>query len=282
MIYVIKSDKLEVSIDSFGAQINSVKFNGVERTWQNDSGEWEDHAPVLFPWCGHFEVKVYERKYPESVHGLAINSNFAVIEQKDNSIRFSISSSKETKKYYPYDFIFDVIYTVEGDTLKVDYEVGNPTDYEIYFACGAHDSFYTFDRLIDCAIEFEKEEDLHRVYADDNGLVYGEEKIYPKTKVFPFPKDRVEIDLSLIFKGLESEYVNLLNAKGEKLATIYLGGLKNLLCWASPNGEYICIEPWSNLPDRVEGNTEEFYNRYGVMNLPPKQKAIIKRAIKYY
>lgn len=282
MIHVIKNEKFEVSIDSFGAQINSVKFNGKERTWQNDSGEWSDHAPVLFPWCGHFAVKVYERKYPESVHGLAINTNFAVIEKKENSIRFSISSSKETKKYYPYDFIFDVIYTVEGDELKVDYEVGNPTDYEAFFACGAHDSFYTFDKLVDCAIEFEKEEDLRRVYADDNGLVYGEEKIYPKTKVFPFPNDRKEIDLSLIFKDIKSSFVYLLNAKREKLAKIYLGGLTNLLCWASPNGEYICIEPWSNLPDRVEGNKEEFYNREGVIRLPAKQKKTISRVIKYY
>ncbi len=282
MIHVIKSEKLEVSINSFGAQIVSVKFNGVERSWQNDSGEWEDHAPVLFPWCGHFNVKVYERNYPESVHGLAINSNFAVIEQKESSIRFSMASSKDTKKYYPYDFIFDVVYKVEDDMLYVDYEVGNPSDYEMYFACGAHDSFYTFDKLVDCAIEFEKEEDLCRVYADDNGLMYGGETLYPKTKVFPFPKDRVEIDLSLIFKGLKSEYVYLLNANRQKLAKIYLGGLTNLLCWASPNGEYICIEPWSNLPDRVEGNKEEFYNRDGVMALSPKQKQVVKRAIKYY
>ncbi len=282
MICVIKSDKLEVSINSLGAEVVSVKFNGVERTWQNDSGEWEDHAPVLFPWCGHFGVKVYERLYPESVHGLAISSNFAVIEQTENSIRLSISSSKETKKYYPYEFIFDVIYRVENDTLYVDYEVGNPTDYEIFFSCGAHDSFYTFDKLVDCAIEFEKEEDLCRVYADENGLMYGDEKVYPKTKVFPFPKDRVEIDLSLIFKDLKSEYVYLLNAKRQKIAKVWLGGLTNLLCWASPNGEYICIEPWANLPDRVDEKVDEFYNRKGVVSLPAKQRKVIKRAIKYY
>ena len=34
-----------------------------------------------------------------------------------------MASSKDTKKYYPYDFIFDVVYKVEDDLLYVTFSV---------------------------------------------------------------------------------------------------------------------------------------------------------------
>ena len=51
MNYYLKNNKLELVIDSFGAQITSVKLDGIEKLWQNDNGSWEGHAPLLFPVC---------------------------------------------------------------------------------------------------------------------------------------------------------------------------------------------------------------------------------------
>jgi hypothetical protein len=52
MNYIIKNDKLTVTIASFGAEIISVVKDGKERSWQNPTGEWDGHAPLLFPVCG--------------------------------------------------------------------------------------------------------------------------------------------------------------------------------------------------------------------------------------
>ena len=38
MIYTIKNDKTEVKINSLGAEVRSVIYNGKQRAWQNETG----------------------------------------------------------------------------------------------------------------------------------------------------------------------------------------------------------------------------------------------------
>ena len=51
MIYTIQSEILEVALCDLGAELYSVKRAGVERLWQNESGEWNGKAPILYPVC---------------------------------------------------------------------------------------------------------------------------------------------------------------------------------------------------------------------------------------
>ena len=43
----------------------------------------------------------------------------------------------------------------------------------------------------------------------------------------------------------------------------------------------ICLEPWLNLPDTV-GERKEFFQKAGVVCVPPKGKKIFVRKITYY
>ena len=64
---------------------------------------------------------------------------------------------------------------------------------------------------------------------------------------------------SLIFRDLSSESVTLRHKNGNTVVTVRFPGQKNLVIWSFPDGGYICIEPWSGVPDSVDstGNIEE-------------------------
>ena len=51
-ITTIGKGALSASISSKGAELQSLKLNGVEYLWQADPALWGKHAPVLFPIVG--------------------------------------------------------------------------------------------------------------------------------------------------------------------------------------------------------------------------------------
>ena len=49
MLYVIGNRRLSVTVNSLGAELNSVKKDGKEMLWQNYDGSWAGHSPIMFP-----------------------------------------------------------------------------------------------------------------------------------------------------------------------------------------------------------------------------------------
>ena len=53
MQYHLKNDRIEVTFESFGAEMISLKdAKGREYLWCGDSKYWGRHSPVLFPFVG--------------------------------------------------------------------------------------------------------------------------------------------------------------------------------------------------------------------------------------
>ena len=105
----IKNKVLTVLISTHGAEIISVKNNEteVEYRWDAQPEYWGKHAPILFPFVGSPKDKAYEYKgitYPMTQHGFARDMEFTVVEQSQNSIWFSLSSTPETLTKYPFPF----------------------------------------------------------------------------------------------------------------------------------------------------------------------------------
>ena len=86
MIYTLKNNEITVAISSVAAEIVSVLKGGKERVWQNETGEWSGHGPVLFPVCGHFGLTVDGKAYPIGAHGFAKKSDFALLDKTENSV----------------------------------------------------------------------------------------------------------------------------------------------------------------------------------------------------
>ena len=158
----LKNEYLTVVIKPMGAEIISIKgTDDVERIHQPDMVFWNGQAPILFPWCGKMrDLKyVYEDKeYQLKQHGFARESMFDLLEQTEDLAVFSLLSSDETKKVYPFDFELIVTYKLLGNSVDVSYEVINDSKYDMYFGIGSHESYYCLEGLSEYEIHFEKEE----------------------------------------------------------------------------------------------------------------------------
>ena len=137
MTATLQSEKLSVSINSFGAELSSVKDkNNIEFIWQADKTVWARHAPVLFPIVGKLknDTFIFENKnYNLPQHGFARDMKFELISQNKSSCVFRLTSTNETKKKYPFDFIFEIKYELIANTLTTFYSVKNPSKENIYF-----------------------------------------------------------------------------------------------------------------------------------------------------
>lgn len=283
MQYTIKNESLKITADTKGAELVSVAFRGKERLWQNETGEWGGHSPVLFPVCGHFGLTTGGKAYPMKAHGFARKAKFTMTKQTGDGITFTLKADAQTLACYPYDFIFNVTYKLDGNKLIASYEVVNPAEAPLYFACGAHDSFATESAdMSEYRIDFEKEERLVHQFHDDDGYLTGETHDYGAGKSFVLPQEFMQGGNTLIFKNVNSRKVEFCKKDGTKLAALTFEGFSNLLLWREGNAKFLCIEPWTNLPDLAGAQDSEFSGKDGVIGVEGKQTKTFTRIVEYF
>ena len=151
MNYKIQNDCLAVTISSRGAEIiSAIGKDGFEYIWQNETGEfWGGHAPLLFPHCGRIlnSQYIYDgQKYEMGIHGFARSSEFELIEQSDDVLVFSLKSSEETKKIYPFDFELKAQYKLVKNHLFANYTIQNNDKKVLPYMFGCHPGFNLDDK----------------------------------------------------------------------------------------------------------------------------------------
>ena len=98
MIYSIKNKYLEVSINSSGASMESLKYLGEERLWQGGKA-WGSRDVVIFPVVGHAGTYTAEgRQFSPKSHGVARYSEFMLSEISESELVLELSSNAETKR----------------------------------------------------------------------------------------------------------------------------------------------------------------------------------------
>lgn len=281
MNYTLSNGVLDVTISDMGAELISIVKDGKERLWQNPTGEWSGHAPLLFPVCGKFSVQVDGVKYDLPSHGFTRRSLFMLKEQGKDFISFTLTHSEKTLAVFPYEFIFTVIYKLSGARITITYEVENPADKPLYFACGSHETFAYDKDICDYELVFDEETSLVHYFHDADGALTGETKDFGALKNFPLPKKYLSNSDTLIFKDITAKEVTLKEIGGKEMARIGYHGFAHLLLWHAGEGKYVCIEPWTNLPDWLGEPAQEFSQKAGVIKVEPKQKTTMERFIEY-
>ncbi len=281
MIYTISDGDLTVKINSFGAETVSVVYKGKERIWQNDNGSWAHFAPVLFPVCGRTKVKVNGKNYDTGFHGFARNREFSVVQEDGRSVKFDLCSDPSLKEIYPFDFVFSIIYSVSGNSLTIKYSVENRGKDEMYFSCGAHDSFSLSGELSDYSLEFEKAENFLSLLHTDKGRLNGKTKDFGKGKTLVLPEKYLTKGKTVIFGGLNSRRLSLFGKNDGKILEMEFPDFGNLLLWRPEGAKMICIEPWMNLPD-FKYEKRELSEKKGIIKLASGKTKTFERKNKYY
>ena len=107
-LFTIQNEVLTVTLDSVGAGLHSIQKDGVEYLWQGDPTYWKRRDANLFPYVGRLTDGKYllsGKHYPMTIHGFCIGTEFAVTEQTEASIRFTLKDSETTYEMYPFQQI---------------------------------------------------------------------------------------------------------------------------------------------------------------------------------
>lgn len=249
----ISNEFLNVTINSLGAEVESVKKLGKEMLWEGNPDIWAGHSPILFPICGGLKDDkfIFEGKeYNLPKHGFAKRLDWEVESAEKEKAVFLLSWSEETLKVYPFRFELRAIFTIEKTTLKVEYKIKNLSDTDMYYSIGAHEAYACPGGIENYTIEFEKEEDLKSLSLEGPLLEGGKFLVKEKTKELALSKDLFTVD-SLIFDDLKSRKVWLKNNESKEKIEIEFKDFGCMLLWTIPGAEYICIEPWCGIPDYV-------------------------------
>ena len=272
----LKNKQLSVSINSFGAELCSLKFKGEELLWQGDKNIWPRHAPVLFPIVGKLKDNKFNYKgqaYNLTQHGFARDMEFILTEQSESVLGFELTASEDTLKIYPFHFSLTIRYELKQNELKVLYKIFNPDNKDMLFSIGAHPGF-NYKRngngsLSDFILEFERDSLICEKLKD--GLLTGETYVLDlKNRQLPLNITLFEND-ALVFKNSQINSISLFSKKTSAMITLNCKDWPYFGIWTKKGCEdFICLEPWYGVADSQQ-TTGDLEEKEGVLNLPALQ-----------
>ncbi|QHT71255.1 aldose 1-epimerase family protein [Rhodocytophaga rosea] len=255
---ILENEFLKINIRNKGAELTSLidKTSGTEHLWQGDPSIWNWHAPNLFPvvgGCLNNQLQIGDKTYPMERHGFARQSEFHVNKSTNEQAIFSLPSSPKTKQVYPYDFDFQIEYTLKEKELSITYRVINTSRERMYFSVGAHPAFNvpftSSEQYTDYFLEFEHEEKLERHLLSGSGLFNGKtEPIALEGNKLLLTKDLFKQD-ALVFKNLSSSVITLRSRNHNQFVRVAYSQFPYMGIWAKPGADFLCIEPWLGCAD---------------------------------
>jgi galactose mutarotase-like enzyme len=264
----ISNSILTAQIKHFGAELISLKNNEKrEYIWEGDPEFWGKHSPILFPIVGSLKNNSYvynKKEYHLSRHGFAREMEFELIEKSEKSATFSLISSIETKKVYPFDFELQICYSLDENKLNIDYKVISQNDFVMPFSIGAHPAFALEGDFANYSIEFQQQENLNYFLLEDSLISNSSNEILLKNRQLDLNYKLFEND-ALVFKTLESKSITILK-NAVPLLKVHFAAFPNLGIWTVKNAPFLCIEPWFGYSDTLK-EYDNFSKKEGIQLL---------------
>lgn len=264
----LNNGELEVTINSFGAEIFSIKDNnGREYLWQGDPTYWKDRAPILFPIVSGLENGKYTfegKEYALSSHGFAKKCEFEVESANEICATFLLKSNEQTKACYPFDFEFRAGFKLSGKKIIVDFETKNTGKSPMYYSTGAHEGFALSGGVENYSIILDEAETLKRYEVLPSGVI-GDTPLdcFENSSELKLNDDYFAVD-ALIFFDIKSRGITLRDDRNGEKIHVAFPGFDTLLVWKRPGGEYVCIEPWAGAPDLSWKRVDDFSEKYRI------------------
>lgn len=270
MRYILENDSLSVEVDSFGAEIKSVKrkSDGREYMWCGDKKYWGRTSPVLFPFVGSVNKKEYRyegKTYSMNQHGFARDCEHTLELRTKDTIWFSLRETEETRKVYPFRFVLKIGYELKDNEVKVLWRVENPDTKTLQFSIGAHPAFncpiHGEESKTGYGLKFEGAEQLFHYGNTEDGEAMPQEKLElslqeGKVRFTPEFFDRC----TYMVADRQTSEVSLLDRKQQPYVTVSFDApLFALWSPEKKDAPFVCIEPWFGRADAVgfDGSLEE-------------------------
>ena len=277
MNHTLDNGRLKIQTCYVGAELQSIQTpDGHEYLWQGDPKYWGRSSPILFPLIGGLVDDCYElegKEYHLRPHGFASNMTFSLENQSENSLTYSCEATQETLAQYPFNFKFDITYTLNENKLSIEYQVQNLDSKEMLFCIGGHPAFNCpIDKSLsfeDYQIVFSENESLVRHIKDPElGLLDGQtESFLEEQNSLALSYDTFDRG-TIIFNGFKSKSISLQTPLNNRAVTIHLDKFTWFGIW-TPAGKaapFICLEPWFGV-DSTIGDSRDLREKQGIVSL---------------
>ena len=272
---VLHSDALTVHANAFGAELRGVEKDGLEYLWQGDTDIYPRTSPTLFPVIGRFVSDTYyvgDRDYKLPLNGFAMNRNFTVAEQTENSAVFELTDSAATREMYPFSFLLRVTYTAEKNTVFVRQHLENRGENEMPWCLGCHTAYrwprFENEQSTDYYLRFEKKESLHSFnpFGWEEAFVIGTDEKPLHHGLFA--------NYTRSLKNIESEWIELRSRKSDRAVRIHRAEYPYLAIWTMPteDAKLICLEPCTSVHP-ANAPSLHLSDRWGARVLAPGETA---------
>lgn len=274
----LENELLKASFVQKGAELQSLKSktSDIEYIWDADPKDWAKHSPVLFPIVGALKNNEYAyqgERYELSRHGFARDMEFELESKSASEVVFTLRSSPQTKKVYPFEFSLSLIYTLKSHGLSCTYKVYNPSQSDLLFSVGGHPAFATpVNETIgyeDYYLRFNQDEELVVSKIDDNLISDEVQTISLKGKVLPLRHELFYED-ALVLKSLQSKKISLQNKVNTHGIHFSFEGFPFFGIWAAKDANFVCLEPWCGIADGVN-HSGQLSDKEGIIILSAEE-----------
>lgn len=272
---LLENEYLKASFANKGAELQSLvnKHNNINYLWNGNPDYWAKFSPVLFPIVGGLKNNTYyfqNKQYQLPRHGFARDYDFQETRISDTEVVFKLVHNDETLKIYPFQFILQLRYRLQGSSLFCTYEVTNPSvDKALLFSIGAHPAFSVPQKddltYTDYFLAFNKDHTLtyHKISID---LISNETiEIALKNDRLPL-KHELFYDDALVFKSLKSDCISIGTKKNDHGLHFKFKDFPFFGIWAAKNANFVCLEPWCGIADGID-HQQDLEEKEGIIKL---------------
>ncbi|MCX2480457.1 aldose 1-epimerase family protein [Pedobacter sp. MC2016-15] len=272
----LENENIRVTFDTKGAELRSItgKTTGIEYLWKGDPEYWGKFSPVLFPVIGALKEETYiveGKEYHLPRHGFARDHEFRAERISETEVLFTLSSSADTLKVYPFEFVLGLRYVISGSAVSCTYEVHNPAEKDLLFSIGGHPAFaapLTDDASYeDCYLEFAIDESL-KYHKIENNLISDQTDSLHLDHGKMFLRHALFYDDALVFKHMESRTITLKNTINDYGLHFRFNDFPFFGIWAAKDADFICLEPWCGIADGIAHN-QQLSDKEGIISLSP-------------
>lgn len=270
----IGSAELRAAINPLGAELSSLKdAEGRELMTDADPAYWRGRAPILFPIVGRLNddtLWVEGVSYRMEKHGFARRSMFDLADSSPSHALFRMTDSAATREMYPFAFLLEIGFAIEGATLAMTAKIGNPGDTPLPASFGWHPAFAW-------PLPYGAAREDHRIVfeAPERGMLKGlnEAGLIAEERPSPVAGDTLSLADTLferdalIWNPVTSRALRYGARTGPQL-DIAFPDTPRLGIWTKPGARYVCIEPWHGIADST-GFQGEFRDKPGVFEIAP-------------
>jgi galactose mutarotase-like enzyme len=190
--------------------------------------------PVLFPTPGKLEQDNWQQGTQRGElkqHGFARNLAFSVVKADSDQAELVLQlvASPATLAVYPWDFLFELSFRLEGKSLRIVSRIENRGRYAMPCALGYHPYFLVTDKA-------RATIDVSATRMFDN----VKKAIVPFTG---FDLTASEVDLHLLDNPEPGSALDF--GDGTRLALRASPDFSVWVVWTLAGKDYVCVEPWT-------------------------------------